>query len=284
MRMETITTIKEMQNRALAARASGDSIAFVPTMGYLHQGHQSLLHEGRKRGDLLVLSIFVNPAQFAQGEDLGRYPRDFERDEKIAQECGVDILFYPQTSFIYPEGFSTYVTVEGPLTSSLEGASRPSHFRGVTTVVAKLFSVVLPHMAFFGQKDFQQLAVIKRMTVDLNFPIEIVAMPTVREQDGLAMSSRNVYLSDEERVQARALSESLDLAVQLARQGEKDPIKLLDSVRGRLDQEPDLHIDYAKICDALTLEEMDHVNQDSVLLLAAKVGLTRLIDNSFLIE
>jgi pantoate--beta-alanine ligase len=284
MLMETITTIEEMQTLALAARASGRSIAFVPTMGYLHKGHQSLLNEGRKRGDLLVLSIFVNPTQFGQGEDLGRYPRDFDRDEKIAQECGVDIIFYPQSSLIYPDGFSTYVTVDGPLTSSLEGACRPSHFRGVTTVVAKLFSIVLPHMAFFGQKDFQQLAVIKRMTADMNFPIEIVAMPTVREQDGLAMSSRNVYLSQEERIQARALSESLNLAVQLVRQGEMESIKLIDSVRTRLALEPDLQIDYVKICDAQTLEEMETINQTSVMLLAARVGRTRLIDNSFLIE
>lgn len=282
--METITEIKEMQNRCLAARASGQTIAFVPTMGYLHEGHLSLLHEGRKRGDLLILSIFVNPAQFGQGEDLGRYPRDFERDEKMARECEVDIIFYPQASLVYPDGFSTYVTVEGPLTSSLEGACRPSHFRGVTTVVAKLFSIVMPDMAFFGQKDFQQLAVIRRMAMDLNYPVKIVAMPTVRERDGLAMSSRNVYLSNEERAQARALSESLDLAVELVRQGEKGLAKIIDLVRERLALEPDLHVDYVKICDAQTLEETDQINEESVMLLAAKIGRTRLIDNSFLIE
>ena len=282
--METITEIKEMQNRCLAARASGQTIAFVPTMGYLHEGHLSLLQEGRKRGDLLILSIFVNPTQFGQNEDLGRYPRDFERDEKMARECGVDIIFYPQASLVYPDGFSTYVTVEGPLTGTLEGACRPSHFRGVTTVVAKLFLIVMPHMAFFGQKDFQQLAVIRQMTVDLNYPVEIVAMPTVRERDGLAMSSRNVYLSSEERVQARALSESLKLAVQLVRQGGKDSLEIVDLVRERLAREPDMQIDYIKICDAQTLEETDQVNEGSVMLLAAKIGQTRLIDNSFLVE
>ena len=208
--METIKDIKEMQDHCLAARSAGKSIAFVPTMGYLHEGHMSLLHEGRKRGDLLVLSIFVNPTQFGQGEDLERYPRDFNRDEAMARECDVDLIFYPDTASIYPDGYATYVTVEGPLTNTLEGACRPTHFRGVTTVVTKLFTIVMPHVALFGRKDFQQLAVIRRMAADLNLPVEIVGMPIIRESDGLAMSSRNVYLSASERQQSLSLIDSLN--------------------------------------------------------------------------
>ena len=214
--MEIISDIKAMQNRCLAARAAGKTISFVPTMGFLHEGHLSLLREGRKRGDLLVLSIFVNPTQFGQGEDLGRYPRNFERDESLARECGVDLLFYPDAEAMYPAGYATYVTVDGPLTTTLEGACRPTHFRGVTSVVTKLFNIVMPHVALFGRKDFQQLAVISRMTADLNLPIDIVGMPIIREADGLAMSSRNVYLSDSERKQALALSDTLRQAAEMA--------------------------------------------------------------------
>jgi len=280
--MKTISNIKEMQNTCLAARAAGQTIAFVPTMGFLHEGHLSLLREGRKRGDLLVLSIFVNPTQFGQGEDLDCYPRDFERDESLARECGVDLIFYPDAESIYPTGYATYVTVEGPLSTSLEGACRPTHFRGVTTVVTKLFTIVQPHVAIFGSKDFQQLAVIRRMTTDLNLPVEIVGMPIVRETDGLAMSSRNVYLSAEERKQSLALVATLRMSMAEVSKGEQDAIRILESAQQRLTAEPDLKIDYVKICNAETLEEVETIDQQAVMLLAVSVGKTRLIDNSLL--
>ena len=282
--METITDIKEMQAHCLAARAAGQTIAFVPTMGYLHEGHLSLLREGRRRGDLLVLSIFVNPTQFGQGEDLGRYPRDFDRERAMAAECNVDLIFYPDTAAVYPHGYATYVNVDGPLTTTLEGACRPTHFRGVTTVVAKLLNIVLPHVALFGCKDFQQLAVIRRMTADLNLPVEIVGMPIVREDDGLAMSSRNVYLSGDERRHALALVDTLRRSVELARNGESDASTILDAAIERLSAEPGLHIDYVKICHAQTLEDAAVVDRESVMLLAVKIGKTRLIDNSLLVE
>jgi len=281
--METISNIAEMQTRCLNARAAGQTIAFVPTMGFLHEGHLSLLREGRKRGDLLVLSIFVNPTQFGQGEDLDRYPRDFEHDESLARECGVDLIFYPDAESIYPAGYATYVTVEGPLTTTLEGASRPTHFRGVTTVVTKLFTIVQPHVAIFGSKDFQQLAVIRRMTTDLNLPVEIVGMPIVREADGLAMSSRNVYLSAEERIQSLALVATLRESVAEVSKGEQDAARILESAQHRLHAQQDLKIDYVMICHAETLEEVETLDQQAVMLLAVSVGKTRLIDNSLLV-
>ena len=281
--MEIISNITEMQSRCLAARAEGQTISFVPTMGFLHEGHLSLLRDGRKRGDLLVLSIFVNPTQFGQGEDLDCYPRDFERDESLARECGVDLVFYPDTAAIYPAGYATYVTVEGPLTTTLEGASRPTHFRGVTTVVTKLFNIVQPHVAIFGNKDFQQLAVIRRMTIDLNLPVEIIGMPIVRETDGLAMSSRNVYLSTDERQQSLVLVNTLRESIVAVNNGEQDASILLQEAWQRLTAESDLKIDYVKICHAQTLEEVDVVDHESFMLLAVFVGKTRLIDNSLLV-
>ena len=281
--METITDILIAQERCLKKRAEGQVIAFVPTMGYLHEGHVSLLREGRRRGDFLVLSIFVNPTQFGQNEDLDRYPRDFKRDEAFAREAGVDLIFYPRAESMYPSGYTSYVNVEGPLTTTLEGASRPAHFRGVSTVVAKLFAIVMPHVGLFGQKDFQQLAVIQQMTQDLNFPVEVVGMPIVREADGLAMSSRNVYLSPDERIQALAISESLRMAIALVREGETEATNIIDRVVQRFG-ETSLSVDYVKICHAKTLEEVVQVDQDSVLLIAVKIGQTRLIDNCFLTE
>jgi len=281
--MDIITDIAEMQSRSLAARAAGKRIAFVPTMGYLHEGHASLLREGRKRGDLLVLSIFVNPTQFGPNEDLDRYPRDFARDEALAGEAGVDVIFYPSAATIYPSGYATFVNVEGALTEVLEGACRPGHFRGVATVVAKLFLIVQPHVAFFGQKDFQQLAVIRRMTQDLNLPVDIVGMPIVREADGLAMSSRNVYLVPDERRQALAIVGALRLAGQAARAGECSPRKLLLLAEGRLHQEPDIKIEYVTIRHQATLQETATVDADAVMLIAVRIGKTRLIDNAMLL-
>jgi pantoate--beta-alanine ligase len=272
-----------MQEIALKSRCNGQKIAFVPTMGYLHDGHLSLLHEGRKRGDLLVLSIFVNPTQFGQGEDFEDYPRDLQRDAEMAESAGVDIIFAPVASEMYPKGYATYVDVEG-ITEGLCGASRPGHFRGVTTVVAKLFNIVQPDLAFFGNKDFQQLAVIRRMVLDLNMPIEIIGMPIYREADGLAMSSRNVYLTAEQRQQALVLSESITLAQRLASVGDVASHEIIETLKEKISAMPEARIDYIKICHQLSLAEQNKIDQNSVLLLAVYIGNTRLIDNSFLLD
>ena len=281
--MEIVRDPSAMQELALSLRREGKRLAFVPTMGYLHDGHLSLLREGRRRGDVLVLSIFVNPTQFGPAEDLDRYPRDFARDCDLAREAGVDLIFAPEREALYPEGFATWVTVEG-LTETLCGRSRPGHFRGVTTVVAKLFALVQPHVALFGRKDFQQLAVIRRMARDLDLPVEVVGLPIVREADGLAMSSRNVYLEPDERSQALALIDVLRAAATVVRAGERRASPLLDQARRRLQREPKIEIDYVQICDADTLADVDVITDTSVLLLAVRVGRTRLIDNHILCE
>lgn len=272
-----------MQQRVLEARTTGQQIAFVPTMGFLHAGHLSLLEAGRKRGDLLVLSIFVNPTQFGQGEDFEDYPRDLQRDSELAESAGVDIIFAPLATEMYPNNYATYVDVEG-ITDLLCGASRPGHFRGVTTVVNKLFNIVQPQVALFGNKDFQQLAVIRRMVLDLNMPIEIVGLPIFREPDGLAMSSRNVYLSDEQRQQALVLSQSIVAAKRLAEVGDIDCHELVDSLKKTITEQPEARIDYIKICHRSTLADQTIVDADSVLLLAVYFGKTRLIDNGFLLD
>lgn len=280
--MEIINDPKEMQQRMLAAKRAGQRIAFVPTMGFLHAGHLSLLNEGRQRGDLLVLSIFVNPTQFGPNEDLATYPRSLESDCKLAESTGTDLVFVPTAAALYPPDASTWVTVEG-LTEVLCGASRPQHFRGVTTVVTKLFNLVQPDVALFGCKDFQQLAVIRRMVRDLDMPVEIVGMPIVREADGLALSSRNVYLSVSDRQQALVLSRALATARQLVAAGEDDAGAILEVVRSLLSGMPDARIDYLQICHQGTLQKQEKIDHDSVLLLAVFFGKTRLIDNSFLL-
>ena len=280
--MEIITDPKEMQQRALAAKRSGKRIAFVPTMGFLHDGHLSLLQEGCERGDLLVLSIFVNPTQFGPNEDLASYPRALERDCELARTAGTDLVFAPDAAALYPADASTWVNVEG-LTEVLCGASRPGHFRGVTTVVTKLFNLVQPDVALFGCKDFQQLAVIRRMVRDLDMPVEIVGMPIVREPDGLALSSRNVYLSPGQRQQALVLSRAIATARQLAAAGERDAGAVLAVLRSLISGMPDARIDYLQICHQGTLQEQAQIDHDSVLLLAVFIGKTRLIDNSFLL-
>ena len=279
--MDTVTSVAEMQQRVMSARAAGQQIAFVPTMGFLHQGHLSLLQAGRQQGDLLVLSIFVNPTQFGQGEDFEDYPRDLRRDSELAATAGVEVIFAPTAAEMYPQGYATYVDVEG-ITETLCGASRPGHFRGVTTVVSKLFNIVQPHVALFGDKDFQQLAVIRRMTIDLNLPVEIVGMPIFREADGLAMSSRNVYLSVAQRQQALILSQALATARQLVSSGQLDAATIIDKLQAMIAAQPEARIDYIKICHQLSLEDQALVDPDSVLLLAVYFGKTRLIDNGYL--
>ncbi len=280
--MEIINSVSEMQQRALAARVAGQRIAFVPTMGFLHQGHLSLLEAGRKQGDLLVLSIFVNPTQFGEGEDFADYPRDLQSDSRLAAAAGVDIIFAPSASEMYPRDYATFVDVAG-ITELLCGASRPGHFRGVSTVVTKLFNIVQPHSAFFGNKDFQQLAVIKRMTLDTNLPIEIVGLPIFREPDGLAMSSRNVYLSAAQRQQALVLSQALAEARRQVAAGVVASDTIIQSLSSLISAQKEARIDYLRICHQFTLADQAQVDSDSVLLLAVYVGKPRLIDNGFLV-
>jgi pantoate--beta-alanine ligase len=272
---EVIRTSAEMTAWSRAARMRGERIAFVPTMGALHAGHVALLEEGRRRGGKLALSIFVNPAQFAPHEDLARYPRDLPGDLAKAAGAGTDVAFVPEVADIYPAGFQTTIEVK-ELARGLDGVFRPGHFTGVATVVAKLFNIVQPDVAIFGQKDFQQLAIVRRLVADLAMGIEIVGLPTVREPDGLAMSSRNAYLSAAERARALSLSRALMGARDRAAAGERDARTLVEGARAALDVD---RLDYLELCDAATLAPVTQVGGPSVLLVAAFIGRTRLIDN-----
>jgi pantoate--beta-alanine ligase len=279
--MRIIEGVREMQQAAERWRREGKRIALVPTMGYLHEGHLALMRAIRGHGDVVVTSIFVNPAQFGPGEDFERYPRDLERDIRLATETGVDIAFVPPVKEMYPEGYQTFVNVT-EVTASLCGRSRPAFFRGVTTVVAKLFNIVRPHAAIFGEKDFQQLVTIGRMVQDLNMDIEIIGHPTVREADGLAMSSRNAYLTPEQRQKAIRLNRSLWEAQTLVQGGEKTGEAILKRVREVLAEGDDVRIDYVQLCDPKTLQQVDRVGGPTLLALAVHVGVARLIDNSIL--
>ncbi len=277
-RPAVLRTVAEMVAFSEAARARSERIAFVPTMGYLHAGHVALLEEGRRRGDRLVLSIFVNPTQFAPTEDLARYPRDLEGDLAKAADAGTDVAFVPRDAEMYPRGYQTFVQVR-ELEKGLCGAHRPGHFVGVATVVCKLFNIVRPHVAIFGEKDYQQLAVIRRMVADLDMPIDIVGMPTVREPDGLAMSSRNKYLSPEERRRALALSRGLIATRAVFDAGERDAAKLVAAAQAEIAPAA-TRIDYVELRDATTLAPiLERVTGPAVIAVAAFVGTTRLIDN-----
>lgn len=276
--MKVIDSVKEMQGYSESMRNSGKIISFVPTMGYLHQGHLSLMEDGRSRGDCLVTSIYVNPTQFGPNEDLAKYPRDFERDHAMCEKVGVDVIFYPSNEEMYPEYYQTYVTVE-EVTNNLCGLSRPGHFRGVATVCCKLFNMVKPHVSIFGKKDFQQLVTIKRMVKDLNMDLEIVGLPTFREPDGLAMSSRNIYLKPEERESALTLSRSLLHAKSMYDKGERDAAKIIGEVKKIIEAKPHTRIDYVQICDTNTMKDVDYMKGESVIALAVRVGVARLIDN-----
>jgi len=282
-KMKVIKSIKEMQTLCESLRLSGKRISFVPTMGYFHEGHLSLMKEARKTADYVVVSIYVNPTQFGPKEDFSKYPRDFERDAQMAESVGVDAIFFPENTEMYPNAYQTYVDVE-KVTQNLCGMSRPGHFRGVTTVCCKLFNIVKPHSAIFGKKDFQQLAAIKRMVADLNQDLEIVGLPTFREPDGLAMSSRNVYLSKEERSSALTLVGALKLAQQLYAEGERSAAVMIKQAEKLIKNEEFTDIDYIKICDTATLEDVNEIKGEVVMALAVKVGKTRLIDNSVLGE
>ena len=279
--LQVIESVKAMQSHCERLRLAGKKISFVPTMGYFHEGHLSLMKEARRTADHVVVSIYVNPTQFGPKEDFSKYPRDFDRDAAMAKSVGVDVIFFPPNSEMYPEGYQTYVNVE-KVTQNLCGLSRPGHFRGVTTVCCKLFNIVKPHSAIFGRKDYQQLAAIKRMVADLNMDLEIVGMPTFREPDGLAMSSRNVYLSKEERASALSLVGSLKMAQKLYADGERNAVKIIRQAEKIINNAPFTAIDYIKICDAATLEDVLEIKGEAVMALAVKVGKTRLIDNSVL--
>jgi pantoate--beta-alanine ligase len=281
--MEIVSDPRDMQARSLAWRNAGRQVALVPTMGYFHEGHLSLMRYGRERGDCLVVSLFVNPTQFGPNEDLDRYPRNLEGDAALARQVGVDVLYTPRAADMYPEGYQTYVTVED-LSRPLCGASRPGHFRGVATVVLKLFNQVQPHVAIFGEKDYQQLAVIKRLVADLNVPVEVVGRPIVREEDGLALSSRNTYLSPEERRSALCLSRALTAARRLVSARKNQREEILAVVRQIISQEPHTRIDYLALVNPDTLEDVETVTGSARLVLAVWVGNTRLIDNALLVE
>lgn len=261
--------------------AQRKTICLVPTMGYLHDGHLALVHKGCELADHVIVSLFVNPIQFGPGEDLDSYPRSFERDVALSEKAGASVLFSPEVNEFYPDGFQTTVAVRG-LTSGLCGASRPHHFDGVTTVVAKLFHTVKPHCAVFGQKDFQQLTIIKKMVSDLNWDISIVGHPIVREPDGLAMSSRNSYLDEEERLKARCLYDAIQFARKKVSAGSHNATALQEDIERRILGYDGVEIDYVSIVNAETLQECPVVDKDSVLALAVKIGGTRLIDNGFL--
>lgn len=276
--MLLINTISEMKAIIRSNRAMGKTIGFVPTMGYLHEGHLSLAKRSVQDNDFSVMSIFVNPTQFGPNEDFEKYPRDMERDLELAESAGIDVVFAPGAAEMYPEKYKTYVNVED-ITGVLCGLSRPGHFRGVTTVVNKLFNIVEPHKAYFGQKDAQQVIVIKKMVRDLNMNLEIVTCPIIRESDGLAMSSRNVYLSSEERKAAVILSKSLFEAEQLIKQGERSSVKLVQYLRDTISSEKLAQIDYVEVVSGNDLEAIEQIRDNVLIALAVRFGKTRLIDN-----
>ncbi len=280
--MKVVNTINEVRETVKAWRKQGLTVGLVPTMGYLHEGHASLIARASKENDRVVVSDFVNPIQFAPNEDLASYPRDIDRDAKVCEENGSDIIFHPTPEEMYHKDFSTFVDITGP-SEELCGKSRPIHFRGVCTVVSKLFLIVAPDRAYFGQKDAQQLAVIKRMVRDLNFDIEIVGCPIIREADGLAKSSRNTYLSPEERKAAVILHKALEKGKELVLNGEKSAKVIIDTVTQVINSEPLAKIDYVQVVDFPNIKVVEDINGDILTAVAVYIGKTRLIDN-FIIE
>jgi pantoate--beta-alanine ligase len=279
--MKIIESIQDMKKASRSVRDKGKKMAFVPTMGYLHEGHLSLMRKGREVGDALVVSIFVNPTQFGKGEDFERYPRDTARDKKLCEDEGVDILFVPRVGDMYPTGYQTYVDAEA-VTRNLCGASRPGHFRGVATVVTKLFNIVRPDIAIFGEKDFQQLVTIRRLVRDLDMDVDVIGMPIVREADGLAMSSRNAYLNREERRAALNIYRALQAAKEVFAEGERSASILLNEAKRVVEIEPMVVIDYIKLVDTETMEDLEKVENEALLAIAVRIGKTRLIDNIIL--
>ena len=279
--MRSVVGIQEMREWSEEQRLHKKRITLVPTMGFLHEGHLELVRKGRKSGDLLVVSLFVNPTQFGPKEDFNTYPRDFERDKKLLAGEQVDILFHPSESEMYPKGYQTNVEVD-QLSRHLCGASRPGHFRGVCTVVVKLFNIVRPHVAVFGLKDYQQFLIVRRMVEDLNLDVEVVGIPTVREGDGLAMSSRNHYLSETERAAALCLRRALGRAEDLVRQGERNGKGILREVTAEIAREPLAQLEYVQLCDLEDLQDLETIQDTALLALAVRIGAARLIDHSIL--
>jgi len=276
--MKIINSTREIQKYCNFLKTEGKTIGLVPTMGAFHEGHLSLMRQARLDNDVVVTSIFVNPTQFGPNEDYEAYPRDLESDSKMASEVGVDVIFAPMVRDMYPKDYVTFVNVED-ITEKMCGAKRPGHFRGVTTVVSKLFNLVRPHNAYFGQKDAQQCAVLKRMTEDLNFDIDIIIMPTVREADGLAMSSRNKYLNSEERKSALVLTKSLALARNLIENGETNASTIYQEMLSLINDEPLANVDYISIVDSDNLGAKENIKGSILIALAVYIGKTRLIDN-----
>lgn len=280
--MKIVGTVKEVREQVKEWKKQGLSVGFVPTMGYLHEGHKSLMDAARKGNDKVVVSIFVNPMQFGPTEDLATYPRDLDHDAALCESAGVDLIFHPEAEEMYEKDFCSFVDMTG-LTEGLCGKTRPIHFRGVCTVVNKLFNIVTPDHAYFGQKDGQQLAVIKRMVRDLNMDIEIVGCPIVREEDGLAKSSRNTYLSPEERKAALILSKTVALGKELAKT-EKDANKVVEAMKKNIETEPRAKIDYVEAVDALSMAPVEKLEGTCMLAMAVYIGKTRLIDNTLINE
>ena len=276
--MEIVTTVQQVREQAKAWKKEGLSVGLVPTMGYLHEGHQSLIKRAVAENDKVVVSIFVNPIQFGPNEDFEQYPRDLEKDASLCEETGAALIFHPEAAEMYPEGFCTHVGMTG-LTDNLCGAKRPGHFQGVCTVVSKLFNIVAPDRAYFGEKDAQQLAVIRRMVRDMNIDVEVVGCPIVREPSGLAKSSRNTYLSREEKRAACVLDRSLTAARSLMNRGERSAENILGVIREEIKEEDLAEIDYIKMVDALTMEDVETADRDVLIAIAVYVGKTRLIDN-----
>ena len=276
--MRIVESIKDVRATVKEWKAKGLKIGFVPTMGYLHEGHESLIKKASEENDRVVVSIFVNPIQFGPKEDLSTYPRDLERDSKVCESAGADIIFHPENEEMYFNDFSTFVDMNG-LTAELCGKSRPTHFRGVCTVVTKLFNIVAPDRAYFGEKDAQQLAVIKRMVRDLNIDIEIIGCPIVREKDGLAKSSRNTYLSVEERNAATILNKSLTLAKEKIQAGERDSEVIIKLIQEVINSEKLARIDYIEVVDSLSMEKVERIEKAVLVAIAVFIGKTRLIDN-----
>lgn len=279
------TTVKEVREQVKLWRKEGLTVGLVPTMGYLHEGHASLVDKAVSQCDRVVASDFVNPTQFGPGEDLESYPRDFDHDCELLEAHGCDMVFYPSVDEMYPDGngsTDTYVEILDDMPKQLCGKTRPIHFRGVCTVVSKLFNIVLPDKAFFGQKDAQQLAIIKRMVKDLSYGIEIVGCPIIREEDGLAKSSRNTYLNEQERQAALVLSQAVKIAEQMAADGEKDANKIVEAMKAHISKEPLARIDYVSAVNGVTMQPIDTIEGDVLIAMAVYIGSTRLIDNTTL--
>lgn len=281
--MKVVGTIKEVRTLVKEWKKNGESVGFVPTMGYLHEGHGSLITKARENNDKVVVSIFVNPLQFGPSEDLESYPRDLEKDSKFCESLGADLIFHPEPEEMYHEDFSSYVDMS-VLTEELCGLSRPVHFRGVCTVVSKLFNIVQPDNAYFGEKDAQQLAIIKHMVQDLNMDVNVVGCPIVREEDGLAKSSRNTYLSPEERKAALILSKTIELGKKLIADGEKDADVLVAKMKANIETEPMAKIDYVKAVNGLTMQQQKEIKAPMLIAMAVYIGKTRLIDNTIISE